>query len=92
MLLLRVFLGRHRLGNSYEENTKRLNFVCAYCLIWAVGSAIEQVHYGELETLLRAQLQSIFLPKTETIFDFYLQPDTQVGFVSWESKLCDYEF
>jgi hypothetical protein len=57
-----------------------------------VGSSIETDSYGALETALRGLTQSIFFPKTETIFDFFPNPDSFLSFTNWESKLVDFEF
>jgi hypothetical protein len=56
-------------------------------MIWAVGSSVQNVSYGEFETAVRAHLQNVFLPKTETLFDFFVNPDNLLSFVSWEARL-----
>lgn len=90
MLLIRLLLQKAKHSNSYEENVKRLNVVSAWALIWAVGSSITSSSYAEFETAVRAQIQHVFLPKTETLFDFFVQPDNLLSFVSWEAKLQEF--
>jgi len=52
-------------------------------MIWAIGSSIQNVCYTEFENAFRASLQNIFLPKTETVFDFFANPENYLTFISW---------
>jgi dynein heavy chain, axonemal len=66
--------------------------VSAWAIIWSIGSSITNASYAEFETAVRAQIQNIFLPKTETLFDFFVNPENLLSFISWETKLQEFEF
>jgi hypothetical protein len=83
ILLIKYLLQKGKHSNSYEENVKRLNYVSAWAIIWAIGSSISNASYSEFETAVRAQIQNIFLPKTETLFDFFVNPENLLSFVGW---------
>ena len=64
IMLMKLMLNKAKPTNSYEEKVKRLNVVSAWSLIWAVGSSIQNISYGDFEAAFRANLQNVFLPKT----------------------------
>ena len=92
ILLIKTMLKRVKPTNSYEENVKRLNIISGWAIIWAVGSAIHSASYDEFQAAIRTHMQHIFLPKTETPFDFFVHPDNCLSYVSWEARLQEFEF
>lgn len=90
ILLIKTLIEKMKSTNSYEEKVKRLNYVSTWSLIWAVGSSIQNISYAEFEAAMRSNLQNVFLPKTETLFDFFVNPENFLGFVSWEARLQEF--
>lgn len=47
IMLLKKLVADCKITHSYEENIKKINFISAYCIIWAVGSGIETESYAK---------------------------------------------
>jgi dynein heavy chain len=88
--ILSSFLKYMKFSNSYDENVKKVTFTYAFSLIWAAGGSIESKHYQDFEAAVRLVLPSLFFPKTETIFDFMVNPDNYHTFISCESRLAEF--
>ena len=63
-------------GFVYEQNPedtiKKMNYFYGFCFIWGFAASIDAQHYDKLETIIKDAMPNLKFPKTETIFDFFI--------------------
>lgn len=61
-------------------------------MVWGFGGGISYVNNAELITIIEEVFPDITFPRAESIFDHFINPDTQQGFVNWSTKVPEFVF
>ena len=69
-----------------------LTYHYIYALIWGLGGGISSNHNSEITSLIEECFTDITFPRADSIFDHFVNPDTQQGFVNWSTKVPEFEF
>ena len=56
-------------------------------MIWGLGGGISFAHNPEIQNMIEDSFTDITFPRAESIFDHFVNPDTQQGFVNWNTKV-----
>lgn len=81
-----------KIGENDIETEKRMYCMLAYSCLWgALGSVISQ-SYGAAEAAMKEAFDDLQFPRGETIFDFYINDDTQKGFLAWGQKVPEFAY
>lgn len=80
-------------GEALDETMKKLNYMFAFSFIWGVGGSMDQQHYDRMDKIFKDSVfPNLRFPKGETIFDFFLDNESQKCFLDWESRLEPFKF
>jgi hypothetical protein len=56
-------------------------------MIWGFGGGISYTHNEEISTIIEDLFPDIAFPRAECIFDRFINPESQQGFLNWSSKI-----
>jgi dynein heavy chain len=75
-----------------EVVNKVLTYHYIYAMIWGFGGGISYVNNPELIAIIEEVFPDITFPRAESIFDNFINPDTQQSFVNWTTKVPEFVF
>ena len=61
-------------------------------MIWGLCGGISYVHNSEVQSIIEDSFTDITFPRSESIFDHFVNPDTQQGFLNWSTKVPEFVF
>jgi len=67
-----------------------VHFIFAF--IWGLGGGVSSVDVAQVTSIIEDTFNDFTFPRTECIFDHMINPDTQQSFLSWSTKVPDFEY
>ena len=61
-------------------------------MIWGLCGGISYVHNAEMQSIVEDSFTDITFPRAESIFDHFVNPETQQGFLNWSTKVPEFVF
>jgi dynein heavy chain len=63
-----------------------------FAVIWGLGGGVSNVNNPEIQSAIEETFSDFTFPRSECVFDHMIHPDTQQSFISWSTKVPEFEF
>lgn len=83
-------VGNFSHDDSADSFRQKLTKFFAYAFIWGLGGAFSTEALGRIDNIFKKSFSKL-IPPQETVFDYYLDPDT-LRFTLWNNKVPEFEY